>query len=197
MEVAARKVTLKERVRLKRTGRGAAAILNLIIIKQCQQNRCGKKDHLMEVVANMKLKISTRKGNQYHRKAENRIRSHLYRRRAHIWIKLWSTLINIRSIKRITSIGLGTCQTQKMKTERRGKHVHANVNSLNKKLRCMLPTQVTKDKVVVRGRYVSVFQKNGFCKYGEHCKFAHTRHIKPINQHMLYSQYTVNVLVLC
>ena len=46
-----------------------------------------------------------------------------------------------------------------MKTERRGKRVHANVNSLNRKLRCMLPTQVTKDKVVVRGRYASVFQE--------------------------------------
>ena len=68
-------------------------------------------------------------------------------------------MINIRSVKRITSNDLGTCRTQKMKTERRGKHVHATVSSLNKKLRCMLPTQVTNDKVVARGRYASVFQE--------------------------------------
>ena len=48
------------------------------------------------------------------------------------------------------------------------------------------PYQGNKRQSSSKGKICFGFSRDGFCKYGEQCKFAHTGHSKPINN---FSQY--------
>ena len=186
MEIAARKVSLQERVRLKRTGRRAAAILNLIIIKQCQQNRSGKKDHFIEIVADMKLKVSTKKGNQYHRKASRKSCLTPSVPKSSQLDKVLEYLDKYQVDQEDNANWPRHVSDTEDENRKEGKTCTCKCEQSQQKAQVYAPYPGNKRQSSSKGKICFGFSRDGFCKYGEQCKFAHTGHSKPINN---FSQY--------